>query len=1533
MGVHGLWELLLPVGRRVDTGNVSRKRVAVDLSIWLTQFVRAMRDAEGAMVRNAHLLGVFRRCCKLLYLGVKPVFVFDGATPAIKRRTLRLRQSQRDNQTAKLRRLAEKLIMNRFRSDIMTKRMIAKKKQTQKSSSGAKSVKGAADAAALALSTHVAQADTAITTRKPPLPPSGRPAMINGVARVVIGTVGITSAPPSRSALLEDDDDDIVDDADIKYIDLRSERAGITSRSETTKSNGASLSDEQIAVQLVDDDEDALERDIDFSSISLPDDIQDLDDDALIMLPPSLQAEVFRQIKLQQRIRHREAVLSMQSDPTAFSKAQIKGFIANSRLSRRIAQVRTAINDQTGTSRRIASDNAREYVLEEHGDEEVDHKAHGKNRNEVAGVDAREGRSRDTADGSTGYIDDDRDGSDDDVGDDCESGSDTNDDGDVLRRVRRRREKNKTSRFPLKPSSSCSGGLGVRGPTPHKHAGVAWAGRVLENGAAFDLGRKGPSSLGRHMLGNDGASPSTVEQRLSAGQRLRRLQTGIYGSVEDGDDPDEAGEGGADGLIFKLDDGNETGENEWEDEVVGVSAANAVASIFAASDDDLEWDEGVSVAPDENIMAPVAAMQMRQQQPSPVLISKQAVPSIDANVYACQRPPVQRPSLASVQTAALKGLADSFGALVHTMPDSLVGIQDAGEGTGGNDCPGADTDKNAESQEAALNVFAGIAAIPAYAQTFSITPQNMKECGTAKALATKAAPDPQHPIKVSVDCGKYQQSLRYDRGSHQAIANPHEPSLPKDPFFRSTSDPSAIPNVKPPWGPTSTENCDSQKCPSVTELETGLFYHNAPGRNLATRDQQRHDSLQDNISTASCPARATRLEDETVSEYEPSPIVRLNPWPIVRPNSPASLADGRDAGKDSSQLGRDLEERELQLAVRASIASGVNERRRSSVIDFVQPTGNGCPINNADAGGIDACGHDKEDDNDDDYDDIVSVVEPIDISSHRVRSALGDDETVAPGSLAASSSSPAITSQVVPDVEAFDMPRSFAEAASALEANGAADGEVNQLNDADIARLQAEIGAENVILKRQSRALQGAAESISDEMYGETRDLLRLFGLPYLEAPMEAEAQCAFLNEKGLVDAILTEDSDAFLFGAKVVYRHLFREGADKFAESYDISSIMSELGVDREGLVKLAMLLGSDYTSGVRGIGIVNAMEILQAFPGMNGMREFKEWTETVTLMDKKPADEMLEGLSAEAVRRRFCWKHRNMKRNWELHDSFPNPNVVDAYMKPQVDTSETSFTWRSIDVDGLAQFCWEKFGWGSEKFEEATGPVLKQVGLFRDSGPQQARIDDYFKPHRFAKIRSVRLQSAVLGVAGENAGPLMAFPRDKAANRVRGTKRKRNPIHRRCRDSALDDDMIVDGSGAVEMVAKSNDFEQMEEVRTVCEEISNKEQPSAEDANVLRTSSLSAGNEMPNATKIPPETKCGTSASQKEMSTLRPRRHVAHAQTYKIDDDDDEHDDSDDIGENSLGKDTNEDLLLSCDANDEACLSDRGDIKGSYM
>lgn len=73
------------------------------------------------------------------------------------------------------------------------------------------------------------------------------------------------------------------------------------------------------------------------------------------------------------------------------------------------------------------------------------------------------------------------------------------------------------------------------------------------------------------------------------------------------------------------------------------------------------------------------------------------------------------------------------------------------------------------------------------------------------------------------------------------------------------------------------------------------------------------------------------------------------------------------------------------------------------------------------------------------------------------------------------------------------------------------------------------------------------------------QELLRLFGIPYVEAPMEAEAQCAILDLTDQTSGTITDDSDIWLFGARHVYKNFFNK--NKFVEYYQYVDFHNQLG------------------------------------------------------------------------------------------------------------------------------------------------------------------------------------------------------------------------------------------------------------------------------------------------------------------------------------------------------------------------------------
>lgn len=59
-----------------------------DISIWIHQVIQGYQDRKGNALPNAHLIGLFNRLCKLMFFKIKPIFVFDGGVPLLKKNTI-----------------------------------------------------------------------------------------------------------------------------------------------------------------------------------------------------------------------------------------------------------------------------------------------------------------------------------------------------------------------------------------------------------------------------------------------------------------------------------------------------------------------------------------------------------------------------------------------------------------------------------------------------------------------------------------------------------------------------------------------------------------------------------------------------------------------------------------------------------------------------------------------------------------------------------------------------------------------------------------------------------------------------------------------------------------------------------------------------------------------------------------------------------------------------------------------------------------------------------------------------------------------------------------------------------------------------------------------------------------------------------------------------------------------------------------------------------------------------------------------------
>lgn len=96
------------------------------------------------------------------------------------------------------------------------------------------------------------------------------------------------------------------------------------------------------------------------------------------------------------------------------------------------------------------------------------------------------------------------------------------------------------------------------------------------------------------------------------------------------------------------------------------------------------------------------------------------------------------------------------------------------------------------------------------------------------------------------------------------------------------------------------------------------------------------------------------------------------------------------------------------------------------------------------------------------------------------------------------------------------------------------------LSTEELQKIQSKLEEEGRQLIVEKANKERVATNLSEQMYYDAQDLLELFGIPYIVAPMEAEAQCAFLEQINLTNGTITDDSDIWLFGGKTVYKNFF---------------------------------------------------------------------------------------------------------------------------------------------------------------------------------------------------------------------------------------------------------------------------------------------------------------------------------------------------------------------------------------------------------
>nr|XP_032833432.1 flap endonuclease 1 isoform X1 [Petromyzon marinus] len=260
------------------------------------------------------------------------------------------------------------------------------------------------------------------------------------------------------------------------------------------------------------------------------------------------------------------------------------------------------------------------------------------------------------------------------------------------------------------------------------------------------------------------------------------------------------------------------------------------------------------------------------------------------------------------------------------------------------------------------------------------------------------------------------------------------------------------------------------------------------------------------------------------------------------------------------------------------------------------------------------------------------------------------------------------------------------------------DGKPPQLKSGELAkRAERRVEAEKQLVAAEEAGEVENVEKFSKRLVRVTRQhndeckrLLRLMGVPYVEAPCEAEASCAALVKAGKVFATATEDMDGLTFGTGVLLRHLTASEAKKLPiQEFHFTKLLEEIKLSHDEFIDLCILLGCDYCETIRGIGPKRAIELV---------RQYKR---------------------IEAILQHIDTKKYPVPDNWlyqEARQLFLKPEVVDA--------EEVDLKWNEPDEEGLVAFMVQEKQFNEDRIRNGVKKLLKSK-----QGTTQVRMDDFFK------------------------------------------------------------------------------------------------------------------------------------------------------------------------------------------------------------
>jgi len=219
--------------------------------------------------------------------------------------------------------------------------------------------------------------------------------------------------------------------------------------------------------------------------------------------------------------------------------------------------------------------------------------------------------------------------------------------------------------------------------------------------------------------------------------------------------------------------------------------------------------------------------------------------------------------------------------------------------------------------------------------------------------------------------------------------------------------------------------------------------------------------------------------------------------------------------------------------------------------------------------------------------------------------------------------------------------------------------------------------------------------TITSQMTADCKKMLRLMGCPVIEAPSEAEAQCASLVKLGKAYATATEDMDALTFGTEVLLRG-FNSKKEPILE-VNLQQMLKELELNYEEFIDLCILCGCDYSEPLEGIGPVTAYKLIK---------------------ENKRLEDVVKKLEEDN-------KKGTKKRKWVIPEHFTYPEARELFKNPEViqDFSNVSIKWEKPKEEEMTSFLCGDKGFAEQRVANA---IKKLKNL--DGKGMQSRLENFF-------------------------------------------------------------------------------------------------------------------------------------------------------------------------------------------------------------